>query len=107
MAEPEFPSPWLPPAITNAKEKTETAKQKAHLEATLAETTQQVNTMILEYCELPFLSSEPEIVLQTTEASETSSTNVQFKQSQQTSNCKQSMLAGNSISPHPPTEKLS
>jgi hypothetical protein len=79
MTEQEGPSPWLPPTITNAKERAEIAKQKAHREETLAEMTQQVNTMIGEYCELHFLLTVPKRVLQTTETSKASSANVQLQ----------------------------
>ncbi len=79
MTEPEGPSPWLPPTITNAKERAETAKQKVHREEMLAEMTQQMNTMTGEYCELPFLSTEPKRVLQTIDTSEASSANVQWQ----------------------------
>jgi hypothetical protein len=58
--EPEGPSPWLP--LTNAKSKVrpETAKQRARRETTLAETTQQVNTMIGEYFNLHSFSIDTE-----------------------------------------------
>ena len=76
--EPEGPSLWLPPSITNTNKQAETAKQKA-CEAMLAEMTQQVNTMIGEYCELHFLLTVPKRVLQTTETSKASSANVQLQ----------------------------
>ena len=47
--EPEGPSPWLPSSNAKSKDISETAKQRARRETTLAETTQQVNTMIGEY----------------------------------------------------------
>jgi hypothetical protein len=57
----------------------EKEKQKACCEAMLAEMTQQVNTMIAEYCELHLLLTEPKRVLQTTEASEAFSANIQLQ----------------------------
>jgi hypothetical protein len=45
----------------------------------LAETTQQMNTMISEYFDLHPLSIDPERVSNTTEASEVSSANIQLQ----------------------------
>ena len=77
--EPEGPSPWLPLTIIKPKERPESAKQKARYEATLAETTKQVNTMIGEYFDLHSLSTEPERVSNMTTASEASSANIQLQ----------------------------
>ena len=54
---------------------TETAKQKAHRETTLAEMSQQVNTMIGDYFDLHSLSIDPKSKREsnTTEGSEASS----------------------------------
>jgi hypothetical protein len=52
----------------HCNKKTRDSKQKARHEATLAETFQQVNAMISEYFDLPFLSPYPKRVSQTTEA---------------------------------------
>jgi hypothetical protein len=79
MTEPEGPSPWLPSTnvkskvrpetakqqalpSTNVKSKVrpETAKQRARRKTTLAETTQQVNTMIGEYFNLHSFSIDTE-----------------------------------------------
>ena len=57
--EPEGPSPRLPSRTITVAKKQETAKQKAHCEAALAETIQQMNNMIREYFDLSFLSPEP------------------------------------------------
>ena len=77
--EPEGPSPWLPLTIIKPKERPESAKQKARYEATLAETTKQVNTMIGECFDLHSLSTEPERVSNMTTASEASSANIQLQ----------------------------
>ena len=58
--EPEGPSPWLPSTNTKSKVRPETAKQRACRETTLAETTQQVNTMIGEYFNLHSFSIDTE-----------------------------------------------
>ena len=60
MTEPEGPSPWLPSTNAKLKERPETAKQKARHETMLAETTQQVNTMIGEYFNLHSFSIDTE-----------------------------------------------
>jgi hypothetical protein len=69
----------LPSTNAKSKEIPETAKQKAHHETMLAETTQQVNTMICEYFDLHPLSIDPEIASNTTEASEASSAKIQLQ----------------------------
>ena len=79
MTEPEGPSPWLLSTNAKLKERPETAKQKACHETMLAETTQQVNTMICEYFDLNPLSIDPERASKTTEASEASSVNIQLQ----------------------------
>ena len=58
--EPEGPSPWLPSTNAKSKVRPETAKQRARRETTLAETTQQVNTMIGEYFNLHSFSIDTE-----------------------------------------------
>ena len=59
--EPEGPSPWLSSSNANkSKVRPETAKQRARPETTLAETTQQVNTMIGEYFNLHSFSIDTE-----------------------------------------------
>lgn len=73
------PSPWLPLTIIKPKERPETAKQKACHEATLAETTKQVNTMISEYFDLHSLSTEPKRVSNMTNASEVYSAYIQLQ----------------------------
>jgi hypothetical protein len=71
--EPEGPSPWLPSATLTTMKRQDTAKPKACCEATLAETTQQVNAIIGEYCDLPFLYPDPKRMSQTTEVFPTES----------------------------------
>jgi alpha-amylase/alpha-mannosidase (GH57 family) len=72
-------NPWLPSTTAKPEEKPETAKQKAHREVTLEETTQQVNSMIGEYFELHSRSTEPERVSNLTEAAEASAANIQLQ----------------------------